>query len=221
MPPQQHLGLLRSRAQPDTRTDLKVIPLGLASIGFGLVSVGVSAFNFYKTLQQGPREKIRFDYLPASPLRFDWQCAYGDLMATFAKDKAVRDAMKRIVAGGFFAMGYRIAPTLPCDRLRFDAKSTESTMIITQAEITKDKKQTSKTVWIKYYVGSKPAKKDTQFCERAPARIARPVRRCETTYGQFPHTDHRSQTNTMPFTNVRGELLRFSHHDRVSSYSIV
>jgi amino acid transporter len=129
------------------------------AIIFGCLAVGLTAFNSYRVIQQAPKETIRFDYLPDSPLNADWQRAYGDVLATFEKDRTVRGALKMVVTGGYFAMDYRIPPTLPCDRLRFSAKYTNDTMIFTQVEVTKDKKLTSRTVWIKYYVGSKPAQK--------------------------------------------------------------
>lgn len=105
------------------------------------------------------RDVIKFDYLPRSPVVVDWEKAYGNTVATFERESEHKDALKMVVSNGYFAMDYRTSPTLLCDRLEYKAKYSSGTMIFTQVTVTSKDKQSFKTVWIKYNVGNRPAKK--------------------------------------------------------------
>ena len=102
---------------------------------------------------------IRFDYLPRSPLEHGWKLAYEDPgpppIFGSAMDAPNRDGLA-ITVTRKYAIDYDVPPNAGiCDRIRFAARFTDSTMFFTRIYVTSRDKSHSELVDLKFYVGNR------------------------------------------------------------------
>ncbi len=109
--------------------------------------------------------KIRFDYLPATPLEKGWTRAYKpDGLVVFGTDQDISDSLRMDVTHSEFAMDYVVPVHMTlANRLMFTAKYDNSpdmgkqTMIFAFVEVSTRDRNHPKRVWLKFYYGGKKA----------------------------------------------------------------
>jgi hypothetical protein len=102
---------------------------------------------------------IRFDYLPQSPLMHGWKLAYEDPgpppSFRSATDAPNQDGLA-IKVDRKYAIYYELPPNAGiCDRIRFAARFTSSTMFFTRVDVISRDRSHPETVDLKFYVGKR------------------------------------------------------------------
>lgn len=136
---------------------------------------------------------IGFDYLPQSPLENEWTRAYKqDAIFESGTDPEMPGSLRLKVKGSELAIDRAVPPYARLsDRLCFTARTSTSTMIFTQLEVTTKDGKERKPVWIKFY----------------PDRAARAIR----TPGDWhdPSKQIPEQTVWLPFKTLENGIMRY------------